>query len=431
MSYEKLPPSLVINALVHRVSELLGRSKMITSDQAAAHLIDENPQAVMPVESSATVTQPQRDLLETFKCALDGVVEGTLLALNTSQYNAGIDGIVNMVADVQNDIRELARHFPAMHDEQVDTMAVVTSLSDVALLQKSRHMRLFSASDELDTIRNMVASEIDRTRSHAMRLKRLGTNASASREQMTRAVRSAVASAKMATGSASKGVHAIAAIIKSTGSEATRRGSYEALVRIIDQGSRLPAGLPRSIDMCARRVVQTEHIKRCSQWNAQANCNSRRSRVYITDAIAIDLSATVKSEELDEQGKFVVDQKVRESRLLGVLDSENAQAQVLMAMYDVDRLLHVEVCGTDQTETWILRCDRDTLLEMLRELRCVVISKVLGRCVVTKGAPLVDLHGHACGDASCMDVRRQSSGTVTPELDGIWACRDGSCRLFV
>jgi hypothetical protein len=390
-------------------------------------MIEENPQSVLTREEAIDgIECRQLGLLETIRHAPDADIDGMLKALNTSAYNAGIDGIVNMVIDIQRDIRELAQHFPRLYDQQINTIAFINTLSDAALVNTSRCMRLFSSSDHLDTIRNMLASEIDRRRSHVMRLKRLRVNASTSYEEMARAIRSATASAKMSSSSALDGVHAIATIIRSTGADATRRGAYAALMRTLVVGHPSPAGLPRPIDMCARRVLQTEHIKRCSQWNACTNVCSRRGRIYITDTIAIDVSTVVKSEEVDDHGKYIVDVKLRESHLLGVLECERVQAQILMSIYDVDRLLHTERCELDWRETWISRCDAIDLSEMISDLRRVVIDKVLGQCVVTKCAQLLDIHGHACGDAGRIDIDNHHADELSQDLEGVWTCRKTS-----
>ena len=417
MNYESLPATLAINMLVQRVPELLGLSDMITSDQAAACVIGENPQSVLPVEDFVNA-QPQRNLLETIKAAADDEIKGALLALRASEYNAGIDGLVHLVSAIQKDIRELARHFPTVHNDQADTQAIIDALSDADLLHKSRSMGLFSVSGSLDLVRNMLASEINRRRSHIMQLKRLGINTSTVSVNVARSIRSAVASAKLKAGL--EGVQSVATIIRSTSDSAIRCGLYVSLMRVLEKGSSVPAGLPRTIDMCARRIIHSEHTRRCSQWNAQQNANARRSRVYITNAIGVDVFAAVTAESLDEQGKYIVDRKSRESRLLGVLECESAQAQILMAMYGVNRLLHIEESETERAEIWIARCENDVLLEKLRAFRHAVIDNVLRMCVVTNGACLTGVRGQVRGDASSVDIQAQVLEALLPELNGLW-----------
>ena len=418
---ERLPPALTLDVLVHRAVELLGRSPFTPIQLAAGSVIADNAHAVLPLEP---VSAAPEGMLDTITAASDDVVRGTLLATGVTEYQASIDGLVASALDAQREVWELARVLPRSLGDQTDTRTVVATLGNSELLRVSGQMNVFLADlCDLDSVRSALTSVIDRRRSLAVRIKRLGFHAGSSREEVARSVRAAVSSARMTTGSVAKSVESVAALVRSNARVMVRRGAYETLARAMVAGEPLPAGLPRPIETCARRVIYTEHVRRCSQWSARSNTCARSARIYITADVAIDILGAVLAEERDEDGRYIVDRKPRESRLLGVSRNETAQAQILMEMFDVARFKHIETHGTESSETWIPRAPPDVISAMVRDLRDVIRSRVLPRCSVTKGAPLRDICGHVHGEASQRAIESASSedGAELPsELDGLW-----------
>lgn len=416
--------ALSLNVLVHRVSELLGFSTITSASLAADHVIDENPQSILRREPNAGGSRVYSDpLLIAFMDTSNDEVECILKALALRRLVVGVDGLVGSVVDVQKRVREMVRLIPGIQvSDQEDTIRHITSMSDDRLVVVSRALGIFASVWDLAALREMVSAEVDLRRSLAMRLKRLGLSATSTHDETSRAVRSAVAVGASSFPSEAAGLNSIAMTINVSGGQAVRRGLYELVMRVVSSGGKVPPGLPRRVDAEVRRCVVTEHVKRCSQWYAQTNVCAQKCRLFITDRVAMDVFASVARKGTDDTGSYVVERKVRDSRMLGVQRAEEVQAQFMIAMYNVDRVLIIEECGSSKSQSWVERCDPDRLASLLEDLRAVVREKVLQPCVVTFGANVTDSHGHVCGKAHAQILDRKDP--PTDRVQGFEPCNN-------
>ena len=418
LSTEPKPAALAVSVLVHRIPELLGLSQLMPADESASALVYDNGQSLQPIDDAKPI---DRTLSTCVQTADDETVEGCLRCLTLDRYTAQIEGLVNIVLDVQKDVKRMSAHLPWLSQQNAATAANIDNVSDDRVLHVTRAIGLFVPDDtSWSELRRVLCARVDAARTNAMRLKRLRINASASFEEIARSVRSAIASATMLRGSKEDGVAFVGTPFAVSPDQAVRRGIYETIVKGLCHGQSLPAGLPRPIDMCARRVAQSEAVRREAEWVAQVVTSSRKVRVYMTRTFALDVQAALCRESSDEDGRYVVDEKTRESRFLGIQEHEQCQAQLYMWIWQVDRLLHVERLGSGQTQsTWVFRCTDGERTELLNLLRATVRSKVLAVSGITKGAVATDTNGRSVRIA-CREDLRVDDNEVPLSLDGMW-----------
>lgn len=405
MSVLQMTGALVVDVLVQHVPEIIGESTFTTPAQAAAQVVKMN-RHTLTWDQRAEPLDPRDPLFNIVHRSTDDTISNILSILRLGVYDAAIAGLIDIAQSRVRLARQATRAVP--------DVAAVSTMHDSDLVKRCRSLDIFPSKDvDLSTVRRLLVDHMRERQSSSLQLQRLSIRPDMKDEDVALSVRRSVAAARTRKGSHIEAVDALATLVAVTRHISVRTGIYVHIMNLLRTGQRLPPGLPRQIDACARHMVHTEFLRR--KCECSSGCGSRVGRVFVTDDVAIDIHTSVRQER-DEDGFFTKDTKLRESRMLGVPNHEFIQAQVCMVICDTDRFLHVERCGDASTETWIPREDASSFLE---RLRICVSRMILGHCTVVKGALKRDIRGHRCGDAECACLNGHVLGeTKVIALDG-------------